>query len=38
MSGLERDNVVDKWLFFAVCLYGINAIGWVVFIIWKTIP
>jgi uncharacterized membrane protein len=27
--------MTDKWLLFAACLYAINAVGWVVFIIWK---
>jgi hypothetical protein len=30
--------MTDKWLLFAACLYGINAVGWVVFIIWKALP
>jgi hypothetical protein len=30
--------VTDKWLLFAAALYGINAVGWVVFIIWKALP
>ena len=25
----------DKWFLFASCLYGINLIGWAIFIIWK---
>jgi uncharacterized membrane protein len=27
--------MMDKWLLFAACLYVINAIGWMVFVIWK---
>ena len=27
----------DKWLLFAACLYVINAVGWVVFIMWKAL-
>lgn len=27
--------MTDKWLLFAACIYGINAVGWVVFIICK---
>jgi uncharacterized membrane protein len=27
--------MIDKWFLFAACLYVINAIGWMVFIIWK---
>ncbi len=30
--------MTDKWLLFAACLYGFNAIGWMVFIIWKAMP
>ena len=30
--------MIDKWLLFAMCLYGINAVGWLVFIIWKGLP
>jgi hypothetical protein len=29
---------MDKWFLFAACLYGINAVVWVVFIIWKALP
>lgn len=27
--------MTDKWLLFAACLYGINTVGWVIFIICK---
>jgi len=30
--------MIDKWLLFAASLYGINAVGWVIFIIWKALP
>jgi len=29
--------MMDKWLLFAACLYGINAVGWVIFIIWEAL-
>jgi hypothetical protein len=30
--------MTDKWLLFGAWLYGINAVGWLVFIIWKGLP
>jgi len=30
--------MTDKWLLFAASLYGINAVGWMVFIISKALP